>query len=45
MLAIQRLLPYLQQVYQAYGSIKGNTQLNMEVLNMLLADDGLQKIF
>lgn len=42
-LAIQRLLPYLQQVYQAYGSIKGNTQLNMEVLNMLLADDGLTK--
>ena len=42
-LAIQRLLPYLQQVYQAYGSIKGNTQLNMEVLNMLLVDDGLTK--
>ena len=42
-LAIQRLLPYLQQVYQAYGSIKGNTQLNMEVLNMLLAEDARNK--
>ncbi len=35
-LAIQRLLPYLQQVYQAYGSIKGNTQLNIEAIDMLV---------
>ena len=38
-LAIQRLLPYLQQVYQSYGSIKGNTQLNKEVIEMLVLND------
>lgn len=35
-LAIQRLLPYLQQVYQAYGSIKGSAQLNTEAIEMLV---------
>ncbi len=35
-LAIQRLLPYLQQVYQAYGSIKGNTKLNLDAIEMLV---------
>ena len=37
-LAIQRLLPYLQQVYQAYGAIKGNSQLNTEAIDMLVKD-------
>lgn len=37
-LAIQRLLPYLQQIYQAYGSIKGSAQLNTEAIDMLVKD-------
>ncbi|MDC3239526.1 ABC transporter ATP-binding protein/permease [Gammaproteobacteria bacterium] len=35
-LAIQRLLPYLQQIYQAYGGIKGSAQLNTEAIDMLI---------
>tara|TARA_B100000963_G_scaffold289884_1_gene259511 strand:- start:1194 stop:2090 length:897 start_codon:yes stop_codon:yes gene_type:complete len=43
-LAIQRLLPYLQQIYQAYGSIKGNTELNSEVIKMLVEGNKIKTV-
>ncbi len=35
-LAIQRLLPYIQQIYQAYGSIKANSKMNQEAIDLLI---------